>query len=140
MSSVVVTQDDVKQALAEIPFAKQLGIYPLLMGNELTLVLPYAPHIIGNPMLKALHGGAVGAFLETTAIVQLSLTGGKMPKPIGINIDYLRRGKPQDTFARATVARQGSRVANVRVKAWQENVRNPIAILHGNFLISKDKK
>lgn len=142
MSTQTDVETQVKEALERIPFAGALGVYPLIMGNELTLVLPYAPHIIGNPMLKALHGGAVGAFLETTALVQLGLVDAQRPlsKPIGINIDYLRRGKPQDTYARAVIARQGARVANVRVHAWQDEVANPITILHGNFLIAHDDK
>ncbi|HHL43878.1 MAG TPA: PaaI family thioesterase [Hellea balneolensis] len=128
------------EALARIPYARELNIKPLLMGDELTLILPYAPHIIGNPILKALHGGAVGAFMETAAIVQLWLMGDPkpLPKPIGINIDYLRRGKPKDTYARAIVSRQGSRVANVHVRAWQESFNAPISTLHGNFLTAKD--
>ncbi len=137
-----LTEQQVVEALALIPYAQKLSIRPLLMGDELTLILPYSPQIIGNPMLQALHGGAVGAFLETTAIVQLWLLGTpkNLPKPIGINIDYLRRGKPKDTYARAIVARQGSRVANVRARAWQENYAEPISILHGNFLTSQEKK
>lgn len=134
-----LTEAHIAEALAQIPYAKELGVRPLLMGDELTLILPYSPDIIGNPMLKALHGGAVGAFLETTAIVQLWLMGDPkpLPKPIGINLDYLRRGKPKDTFARAVIAKQGSRVANVRVRAWQERYDEPISILHGHFLLSK---
>ena len=134
-----LTETQIAEALAQIPYAKELAIRPLLMGDELTLILPYAPHIIGNPMLKALHGGAVGAFLETTAIVQLWLMGDPkpLPKPIGINLDYLRRGKPKDTYARAVIAKQGSRVANVRVRAWQERYDEPISILHGHFLLGK---
>ncbi len=141
MSDQTSRDDKVKRALANIPYAAELGIQPILMGQELTLVLPYSPGIIGNPMLKALHGGAVGAFLETCAIVQLGIAGEgeelALPKPIGINIDYLRRGRPQDTYARAVIGRSGSRVANVRVKAWQDSLQTPISILHGNFLIAK---
>ncbi len=144
MSSLDITEASIAKAISRIPYAKELGIRPLLMGDELTLILPYAPHIIGNPMLKALHGGAVGAFLETTAIVQLWLMGEPkpLPKPIGINLDYLRRGNPKDTFARAVVAKQGSRVANVRVRAWQYRYDEPISILHGHFLlaVNQDKK
>ena len=141
MTKQSLREEKVKRALASIPYAGELGIYPILMGEELTLVLPYSPNIIGNPMLKALHGGAVGAFLETCAIVGLGVLGEgeelSLPKPIGINIDYLRRGKPQDTYARAVIGRLGSRVANVRVKAWQDSLQTPISILHGNFLIAK---
>lgn len=139
MSAPKATNETIDTLIATIPYAKELGIHAHLMGDELTLIMPYAPHIIGNPMLKALHGGAVGAFLETSAIIQILLLSDMdaLPKPIGINIDYLRRGKPQDTFARAVVARQGSRVANVRVRAWQDNYNNPITTLHGNFLTAK---
>ena len=138
----MIAVDQINECLAQIPYAGELGIKPLLMGDELTLILPYKPELIGNPILEAMHGGAVGAFLETTAMVQLWLMGGlkPLPKPISINIDYLRRGRPQDTYARATVGRQGSRVANVRVSAWQDNFANPISILHGNFLTAEDPK
>jgi len=143
-----ITEAKIADALSRIPYAKELAIRPLLMGDELTLILPYDTNIIGNPMLQALHGGAVGAFMETAAIVQLWLMPNSkslpkpLPKPIGINIDYLRRGKPQDTFARAIIAKQGARVANVRVRAWQNRYDEPISILHGHFLLAKpvDKK
>ncbi len=135
----VLSESQIAEVLSRIPYAQELAVRPLLMGDELTLILPYAPHIIGNPMLQALHGGAVGAFMETAAIVQLWLMGEPkhLPKPIGVNIDYLRRGTTKDTYARAVIARQGSRVANVRVRAWQDNYDNPISTLHGNFLIAK---
>ncbi|MCF6221234.1 MAG: PaaI family thioesterase [Robiginitomaculum sp.] len=138
MSDFHLNEAEIAVALDRIPYAKELAIRPLLMGDELTLILPYGPHIIGNPMLRALHGGAVGAFLETAAIVQLWLMGEPkpLPKPIGINLDYLRRGNPKDTFARAVVAKQGSRVANVRVRAWQDRYDEPISILHGHFLLA----
>ena len=142
MSTPLDIKEQIDQGLAQIPYAKELGIKPLVMGDELTLILPYKPELVGNPILQALHGGAVGAFLETTAMVQLWLMGDPkpLPKPISINIDYLRRGRPQDTYARATVGRQGSRVANVRVTAWQDTFSNPISILHGNFLTAEDPK
>ena len=134
-SETKLTEANITQALARIPYARMLGIKPLLMGNELTMIMPYSDEIIGNPHLRALHGGAVSAFMEITAIVQLQLTSGstRLAKPIGINIDYLRRGNPKDTYARAIVARQGRRVANVRVRAWQDNYEDPITILHGHF-------
>ena len=141
MSDIDINEKAIKEALLQIPYAGELGIKPLLMGDELTLLLPYRPEIIGNPMLKALHGGAVGAFLETAAMVQILLNTRphSLPKPIGINLDYLRRGKPQDTYARAFIAKQGSRVANVRVRAWQDKYEEPIVILHGHFMLANKK-
>lgn len=130
--------------LAKLPYAKTLGVEPIFMGEEFTLRFPYSETNIGNPTLPALHGGSIGGFMEITAIAQLVLnnTSGvqlALPKPIGINIDYLRRGRPQDTFARALVFKQGSRVANVRVRAWQDSYDSPIAALHGHFLTAPSK-
>lgn len=129
-------EDLITRSLEKIPYAQTLGVKPFFMGDEFTLVMPFDQSNIGNPTLPALHGGCIGGFMEMTAMAQLVMVdeAAKMPKPIGINIDYLRRGKPQDTYARAQIFKQGSRVSNVRVRAWQDNYDSPIATLHGHFL------
>lgn len=136
----------VSKALSEIPYTKMLGISAELDGDDFRLVMPFKQTNIGNPVLPALHGGAIGGFMEMAAICQLIidrvLAGhdvmAELPKPIGINIDYLRRGKPEHTYARAVVFKQGARVANVRVEAWQDDSEKPIAALHGHFLTAAD--
>ncbi len=128
----------IRALLDSVPYAQMLGVRPFFMGEEFTLILPYSDDNIGNPTLPALHGGGVGGFMEMCAIAQLIMANpeGNYPKPIGINIDYLRRGKPVETYARAVIFKQGNRVANVRVRAWQDNFDMPIATLHGHFLMS----
>ena len=39
-------------------------------------------------------------------------------------------------IALASVTWHGSRVANVRVEAWQARADEPVATLHGHFLVS----
>lgn len=131
---------DVRALLESIPYAQTLGVKPFFMGEEFTLILPYIDSNIGNPALPALHGGSVGGFMEVCAIAQLIMANADedYPKPIGINIDYLRRGNPVETYARAQIFKQGSRVANVRVRAWQESFDKPIATLHGHFLMAQN--
>ncbi len=130
--------DQLKTLIAAIPYADFLGIRINRAGNEMTAVLPYQDMLIGNPSLPALHGGVIGAFLETAAIVQLlgEIESEKMPKPVNISVEYLRSGRPMETYARAMVTKQGRRVANVRVEAWQDDRSRPIAALHGHFLIA----
>ena len=130
---------NVTQLLERIPYAQTLGVEPHFMGDEFTLVLPFAQTNIGNATLPALHGGGIGGFMESCAIVQLLLSNPNraLAKPIALNIDYLRRGKPVDTYARAQIFKQGSRVANVRVRAWQDSFDTPIAALSGQFLLGK---
>ncbi len=124
--------------LARIPYVAHLGVHAELAGDEMTAVLPYSEHLIGNPLLPALHGGVIGGFMELTAVIQLSIAqpGARMPKPIDVTVEYLRSGRPRTTFARAHVKKVGRRIANVQVEAWQDERANPIAALRGHFLIT----
>jgi uncharacterized protein (TIGR00369 family) len=110
-----------------------------LKGDELTLILPYSEHLVGNPLLPALHGGVVGALMELTAITQLAIASKseKFAKTIDIGVDYLRSGKPVDTYARARVIKIGRRIANVQAEAWQKERSQPIAAMHGHFLVAE---
>lgn len=135
----MIDQDRITKALAQIPYAQTLGVKPLFIGEEFTLIMPYVESNIGNPTLPALHGGSISGLMEMAAIVQLMIEqdDGPQPKPIGINVDYLRKGNPKDTYARAVIFKQGSRVANVRVQAWQDDYEKPIAAMHGHYLTAK---
>ncbi len=88
--------------------------------------------------LPAIHGGAIGAFLELTSLIQLLFNTQceSLPKTVDVSIDYLRSGRPVETFGRAVVTRQGRRVANVRAEIWQDEFNKPIAASHGHFLLT----
>ncbi len=135
-------QERVATALARIPYARFVGLRVELKGDELTLVMPFADHLVGNPLLPALHGGVVGALLEMTALTQLAIASKSetFPKTIDIGIDYLRSGRPVDTFARARVVKIGRRIANVQAEAWQGERGQPIATLHGHFLTPEEER
>lgn len=124
--------------LQRVPYVRFLGMRAELSGDEMTAILPAAPHLVGNTFLQALHGGVIGAFLEMTALAQLSVTQGstKVHKTIDVTIEYLRPGRPLTTYARADLRKVGRRVANVHVEAWQEARDQPIAFLRGHFLLS----
>jgi acyl-coenzyme A thioesterase PaaI-like protein len=128
--------------LKRIPYAHFLGMRAERAGDEMTAILPFSPHLIGNPVLPALHGGVLGAFMELTALAQAVIAQeargdgvARQPKPIGVTVEYLRSGRPIDTFARAHILRMGRRIANVRVEAWQDARAAPIAALYGRFLL-----
>jgi len=55
----VIDNDKITQALARIPYAETLGVKPLFIGEEFTLIMPYIESNIGNPMLPALHGKVI---------------------------------------------------------------------------------
>ena len=138
-----------------VPYIQFLGIEFARRGDELTATLPYAERLIGNPILPALHGGATAAFLEVTAIIELSWTllwedieAGRidaaaidrshlprLPKTIDFAVDYLRTGLPRDAYARARVNRSGRRYASVHVEGWQDNRARPFIQATGHFLM-----
>ncbi len=141
-----------------VPYARYLGVSFDRRGDELTAVLAYSERLIGNPFLPALHGGAIGAFLEITAIMELAwgqvwerMEGGgaeaarieagdfpPLPKTIDFTVDYLRSGLPRDAYARARVNRSGRRYASVHVETWQDNRARPFAQATGHFLMGQD--
>ena len=134
------SEADVRARLHSAPFAKFFDVDVELRGDELTLVLPYREELIGNVMLPALHGGVLGALLELAALTTVSLRQRQehLPKTIDITIDYLRSGRPTATYARAKVTRLGRRIASVRAEAWQFERADPIAALHGHFLLTQE--
>ena len=141
--------------VTSLPYVQFLGVEFERRGDELTAIMPYKEVLVGNPMLPALHGGAVAAFLEISAIIELSwsglwgdvetgeisvddLTSGHaitLPKTIDFSVDYLRSGLPRDAYARARVNRSGRRYASVHVEAWQDNKSRLFAQATGHFLM-----
>ena len=60
--------------LATIPYARFLGLVTAREDDVLTVTMPFADRLIGNPMLPALHGGATAALLELTAVAQVAVS------------------------------------------------------------------
>ncbi len=129
---------DPSPLLEHVPYARFLGLSFELPEGELIVRMRYSDHLIGDSALPALHGGTIGALLESAAIFTLLWTqeGERLPKTINLTIDYLRSGRPIDTRAAATIVKHGRRVANVRATAWQDDRSRPIASAHAHFLLA----
>ena len=125
--------EDPAGPFAQSPFARCLGIQ---VGEDGTLVMPFSPKIIGNPILPAIHGGITGAFLETAAIVGVTRElGVSPPKPIGLTVNYLRSGRALDSYANVSIVKQGRRVVAFEAQAWQDDRTKPIASAFGHFML-----
>ncbi|MCV6587481.1 MAG: PaaI family thioesterase [Marinobacterium sp.] len=122
-----------------IPYARIIGVECQRYGEEMIFRLPRNPDNIGNPTLPALHGGVIASFMELTAVFQLMLQQHTPtpPKIIDFSVDYMRAGLDKDTFAICEIARQGRRVSNCSVIAWQDKKRQPIASARAHFLIDQ---
>ena len=126
----------------ELPYAGFLHMDVELEGGGPITILRKDAGNVGNPFVPMIHGGAVGALLEHAALMQLfhelELALERPPRIVNISIDYLRPCLLEDTYARGVIIRQGRRVANVRVEAWQSSRDKLVAAAHAHFLLPGD--
>ena len=122
------------------PYAELLGLS--VAGDEAgapLLLMPFGVGVMGRPGF--LHGGAIGGLLEMAAFTALyaRFPDEERPriKPITVTVDYMRGGREADTFAIGTIARLGTRVANLEAVAWQDDRAKPIAVARMNVLLSR---
>ncbi|NVJ90515.1 MAG: PaaI family thioesterase [Methylocystaceae bacterium] len=123
----------------EVPYAQMVGIELLEDDQGLLCLLKENYDNIGNEIIGAIHGGVIGGFLEHAASFHLLDELGaeaSPPKIVNLSIDYLRPALHKPTYARGIVVKQGKRIANVRVHAWQEDENRPVACAHAHFLIA----
>lgn len=130
---------DYSSLISLFPYAKLLGIEGLPLGDDVVFRLPANKDNIGNPVLPALHGGVIAGFMEHAAMLHLLMIMGTahFPKIIDFSIDYLRAGHYRDTYAQCQVWRQGRRVANVAITAWQTHQSEPIATARAHFKVDE---
>ncbi|MCA9603002.1 MAG: PaaI family thioesterase [Myxococcales bacterium] len=128
---------DASRLVARVPYARFLGLSLEANGDVLLAKMAYSDSLVGNPALPALHGGTLGALLESVAIFQVMWASESvvLPKTISITVDFLRSARPVDTFARGVITKRGRRVTNVRAEAWQDDATKPVAAAHCHFLV-----
>jgi len=130
----------VTDLLDRLPYARFLDLQTHADGDVLTITMPFADKLIGNPVLPALHGGSTAALLELTAVAQVAALypALRLPRPINVSVAYLRSGRPTAVHARARINKAGRRVAHVLAQAWQEDEAQPIAEMTAHFLLAVD--
>lgn len=131
--------ENLQDYLSRTPMVETLGMRCEIMGDEMTAILPFRDQLIGNVTIQALHGGAIATFLELTAMAQLYLASDieRLPRPINLTVDYLRQGRAEDLYGRATITKLGRRMASVRAEAWQSERNKPVSAILAHFLVAK---
>ena len=125
--------DDPASPFANSPFARCLGIR---LSDDGTLVMPFSPKIIGNPILPAIHGGITGAFLETTAIVGVT-------RELSVSHCQSRSGSPlticapaaRSTPSPALDRQTGPSRGRLRGEGLAGRPEKPIASAFGHFML-----
>lgn len=122
------------------PYADALGIGLDHDEDGLpVLYFDYSERVAGRP--GYLHGGALSGLMEMAAIAalraELERRGEAMKlKPVNVQVEFMRGGTEQRTFAMGRVTRAGRRVALVNAEAWQDDRTKPIALAQMKVLLS----
>jgi uncharacterized protein (TIGR00369 family) len=122
------------------PYAHALGID--IDHDEAglpVLFVDYSERVAGRPGF--LHGGAMSGLMEMAGIAalraELDRRGETVRlKPVNVQVEFMRGGTEQRTFAMGQVTRAGRRVALVNVEAWQDDRAKPIALAQMKILLS----
>ena len=122
------------------PYAHALGID--IDHDEAglpVLFVDYSERVAGRPGF--LHGGAMSGLMEMARIAalraELDRRGETVRlKPVNVQVEFMRGGTEQRTFAMGQVTRAGRRVALVNVEAWQDDRAKPIALAQMKILLS----
>jgi acyl-coenzyme A thioesterase PaaI-like protein len=56
---------------------------------------------------------------------------------LGLTINYLRSGRALDSYAKASIVKQGRRVVAFEAQAWQDDPSKPIASAFGHFMLRR---
>lgn len=93
---------------------------------------------IGNPLIRAIHGGVVATFLETAAKNELEFMTGTAGgfRAINSNVDFLKSSNAARLFAAVQFSKIGRRVAVVDIISWQASKDAPVAKACCSFSIS----
>lgn len=131
--------EKLQQFLSGLNIAKWLGFSVSEKEGALRYALSFDEQHIGNPAIRALHGGAIATFLEVAAQCELinALPENATIRTVNLDIDYLASSRAQDMFGRARITRLGRRIAFVEAEGWQESKERSVA--RARFRIRIDK-
>ncbi len=122
------------------PYAQALGIAidHDEDGNPV-LCVDFSDRVLGRPGF--LHGGAMSGLMEMACMAalraEMERRGETMRlKPVNVQVEFMRGGTEQRTFAMGTVTRAGRRVALVNATCWQDDRTKPIALAQMKILLS----
>jgi uncharacterized protein (TIGR00369 family) len=106
-----------------------LGFDSISENDQRIYTLVFSEEHIGNPLIRALHGGVLATFMEYSALCELKhLTGDPVVyETINVSVDYLRSAKAKNLCASAEVIKKGRNLVVVDVTTWQSDTAKPVA-------------
>ncbi|MBN8816511.1 MAG: thioesterase family protein [Sphingomonas sp.] len=119
-------------------FSAKLGAMIDVAEAGAAWTLSPTPELIGNPIVPALHGGAVTAFLELASGIELArrLERDDLPRLISANVQFLASMRLERLIAFPRVVRVGRRVAVVHIQASQGHPATVVCAAQFEFFVA----
>lgn len=112
--------------------------------SAITVVMPYAARIVGNPQTGAIHGGAITTLMDTACgmAILCGLDTFEVCPTLDLRIDYMHSSLAgHDVHGHAECYRVTRDVIFIRGTAYQESSSRPIAMAVGTYMrLGKDIK
>ena len=106
-------------------------------GEGITLIMPYAPHLVGDPNTGVIHGGALTSLMDTACgmATLCVLHEFEVCPTLDLRIDYMHPAEPhKPVFGFAQCYRVTTDVIFTRGFAYQDDPQQPIAHVVGTFM------
>lgn len=110
------------------PIAEWLGFSSDASGDDRVYRLSFNETHIGNPAIRALHGGVIAAFLELAMQTELRANGHAPEGTVNVTIDYVASSRAEDMTARVKVIRIGRRLAFLEAEGRQADGTRLVAV------------
>lgn len=136
----VITRLESRIAASEM--AGWLNLSVTLEDDTLIYHLGFDEAHIGNPVIRAIHGGVVSTFLETASWYE---TYARLPEDVDINVtsvhtNFLRSTTPTNVHGSVSIHRLGRRFGFLAATCWQENRDNPVATAETGIRIKRPEE
>ncbi len=124
--------------LSALKHCQVLGLKLHSASHEgLTVVLPYSPQIVGNPLTGVIHGGALTTLMDTACGMSTLcvLPQFEVCPTLDLRIDYMHAAEPgKDVYGFAQCYRVTPDVIFARGFAYQDDPEQPVAHVMGTFM------
>lgn len=118
------------------PIAEWLGFSSDASGDARVYRLSFNEMHIGNPAIRALHGGVIAAFLELAMQTELRANGHAPEATVNLTIDYVASSRAEDMTARVKVFRIGRRLAFLEAEGRQAAGTRLVAVARACLKLS----
>lgn len=109
-------------------------------GASLTVKVPYAAHLVGDPDTGVIHGGVITAALDNASgwavRAGTQWVEGMSMATLDLRIDYMKPATPQmDLLVTAECYKQTRTIAFVRAVAYHDSQDDPVATSVASFMM-----